>query len=177
MLEPGFRIWLPVIPWHYNLHQTKLFEDLAPKISKLLGTPGDICDLGVRALLILLYLWSFGGRSLKCVLMLSCAVWGLGWLTSLALKRESIMVRWTRKISVTSSSLYSALLVAPSMWKSLVVLGSYGKARLVGGAVRGPFASPRLLSLASSLFLSLALERELMMAHLMRSPVEQFSSL
>ena len=35
MLEPGFRIWLPVIPWHYNLHQTKLFKDFAPKKSNL----------------------------------------------------------------------------------------------------------------------------------------------
>ena len=35
MLEPGFRIWLPGILWHYNLHQTKLFKDFAPKKSNL----------------------------------------------------------------------------------------------------------------------------------------------
>ena len=35
MLEPGFRLWLPCIIWHYNLHQTKLLKDFAPKKSNL----------------------------------------------------------------------------------------------------------------------------------------------
>ena len=35
MLEPGFRMWLPGILWHYNLHQTKLVKDFAPKESNL----------------------------------------------------------------------------------------------------------------------------------------------
>ena len=29
MLQSGFRIWLPGILWHYNLHQTKLFRGFA----------------------------------------------------------------------------------------------------------------------------------------------------
>ena len=36
ILEPGFRLWLPVMLWHYNLHQTKLFKDFAPKKSNLI---------------------------------------------------------------------------------------------------------------------------------------------
>ena len=35
MLEPGFRIWLPGMLWHYNLRQTKLFKDFVPKKSNL----------------------------------------------------------------------------------------------------------------------------------------------
>ena len=38
MLEPGFRILLPGILWHYNLHQMKLFKDFAPKKSNLIHT-------------------------------------------------------------------------------------------------------------------------------------------
>ena len=36
MLEPGFRIWLPGMLWHYNLHRMKLFKEFAPKKSNLI---------------------------------------------------------------------------------------------------------------------------------------------
>ena len=38
MLEPGFYIWLPGILWYYNLHQTNLFKDFAPKKSNLVNS-------------------------------------------------------------------------------------------------------------------------------------------
>ena len=34
-MEPGFRLWLPDMLWHYSLHQLKLFKDFDPKKSHI----------------------------------------------------------------------------------------------------------------------------------------------
>ena len=31
LLEPGCRLWLPDILWHYSLHQIKLLKDFGPQ--------------------------------------------------------------------------------------------------------------------------------------------------
>ena len=41
ILELVFRLWLPSMLWHYNLHQTKLFKDFAQKKSNLVLTTAE----------------------------------------------------------------------------------------------------------------------------------------
>ena len=137
---------------------------------------GDVDDLGVRALGLALV----SPATAPCVAAVAfiantsalVAVWGkvrqtcphgcLAWFGQgdiPGVEVKSMMTRWTRRTFMTSLLLYFSLSVAPSTWKSGIVLGRFGKAKLAGGAARGPFALPKLLSLASSMFLSLALQR------------------